>query len=79
MAPEALQALADSEDTLNMHFAGVFDSVVGQLNKLGYPGLTNPELVIKTELGGEKVLTSSSTQVHYIRPRNHGDYTARSL
>ena len=38
VAPEALQALADSEDTLNMHFAGVFDSVVGQLNKLGYSG-----------------------------------------
>jgi predicted ATP-dependent endonuclease of OLD family len=68
VAPEALQALADSEDTLNTHFAGVFDSVVGQLNKLGYPGLTNPELVIKTELGGEKVLTSSSTQVHYVVP-----------
>jgi predicted ATP-dependent endonuclease of OLD family len=68
VAPEALQALADSEDTLNSHFAGVFGSVVGQLNKLGYPGLTNPELVIKTELGGERLLTSSSTQVHYVVP-----------
>ncbi|GAA1530824.1 ATP-dependent endonuclease [Kribbella lupini] len=68
VAPDALQALSDSEKNLNAHFAGVFGSVVGQLNKLGYPGLTNPELVIKAELGGERLLTSSGTQVHYVVP-----------
>lgn len=78
-APEALQALAESEETLNTHFAGVFAPVVDRLNKLGYPGLTKPELLVKTELGGENLLTSSSAQVHYIVPGDPAGGTAITL
>ncbi|MEU1242962.1 ATP-dependent endonuclease [Micromonospora parva] len=64
---DALRALAESEARLNAHFADVFESTLGSLRKLGYPGLTNPELVIKTELRADTLL-SGSAQVHYAVP-----------
>jgi predicted ATP-dependent endonuclease of OLD family len=68
----ALQALTDSEQSLNKHFGTVFAPIVEQLNKLGYPGIDNPELTIKTELHADSLL-SSSAQVHYVVPGESAD------
>ncbi|MFI5734968.1 ATP-dependent nuclease [Kribbella sp. NPDC051587] len=73
----AIQALSDSEEMLNRHFGEVFDPIVKRLNKLGYPGVDNPRLLIKTELHGEALLTSSA-QVHYAAP-GLGDEPAMTL
>ncbi|MEU5910216.1 ATP-dependent endonuclease [Micromonospora sp. NPDC047527] len=64
---DALRAIAESEERLNAHFAQVFEPTLGSLRRLGYPGLTNPELVIKTELRADTLL-SGSAQVHYVVP-----------
>lgn len=61
---EALRALAESENRLNDHFADVFAPTLAQLSKLGYPGLANAELVIRTDLKADSLL-SGSAQVHY--------------
>ena len=61
---DALRALAESENRLNDHFADVFAPTLKRLSKLGYPGLTNPDLVIRTDLKADSVL-SGSAQVHY--------------
>jgi predicted ATP-dependent endonuclease of OLD family len=60
----ARRALAEAEGKLNDHFAKVFAPTLESLSKLGYPGITNPELVIRTELNPDSVL-SGSAQVHY--------------
>src|ERR1035437_820790 len=60
----ALRALAEAEGRLNDHFAHVFAATLENLSKLGYPGITNPELVIRTDLKADSVL-SGSAQVHY--------------
>jgi predicted ATP-dependent endonuclease of OLD family len=76
-----LQALAESEEVLNQHFGKVFKPIVDRLNKLGYPGVDNPELKIKTELHGDRLLTSSA-QVHYVvpgEPNGPGDSAAITL
>lgn len=61
---DALRALRESENRLNDHFADVFAPTLERLSKLGYPGLTNPDLVIKTDLKADSLL-SGSAQVHY--------------
>ena len=61
---DALRALAESENRLNDHFADVFAPTLERLSKLGYPGLTNPDLVIRTDLKADSLL-SGSAQVHY--------------
>jgi predicted ATP-dependent endonuclease of OLD family len=60
----ALRALAEAEGRLNDHFAQVFAPTLQSLSKLGYPGVTNPELVIRTDLKADSLL-SGSAQVHY--------------
>jgi predicted ATP-dependent endonuclease of OLD family len=60
----SLRALAEAEAKLNDHFAHVFSPTLESLSKLGYPGITNPELVIRTDLKADSVL-SGSAQVHY--------------
>jgi predicted ATP-dependent endonuclease of OLD family len=61
---DALRALRESENRLNDHFADVFAPTLERLSKLGYPGITNPDLVIKTDLKADSLL-SGSAQVHY--------------
>ena len=58
---EALRALKSSENELNKYFSVVFDSLLKSLNKLGYPGLNNPHLVIKC---AEHILSQNAC-VHY--------------
>jgi len=61
-----LQALAESEAQLNAHLAQVFEPTLKQLRELGYPGLDNPQLLIRSALNPETVMGSSGgARVHY--------------
>lgn len=60
----AVKALAHSEVQLNKHLETVFAPTLDMLNKLGYPGFANPNLVIKSAFDPESVLTKSAS-VHY--------------
>ncbi|GGR97565.1 hypothetical protein GCM10010169_47660 [Micromonospora fulviviridis] len=65
---EALNAISESEEKLNAHFAKVFGSTLEKLTQLGYPGLTNPSLVIKASFNPESILNTSA-RVHYALPQ----------
>lgn len=67
MDPEALSTLAESEASLNAHFATVFDGALTDIRTLGYPGFSNPEIVIKTSLKPES-LVHENAGVHYVLP-----------
>jgi len=62
---EATRALADSEQRLNEHLAHVFKPTLDTLNKLGYPGFADPELLIRSEVDPESIFSSKNTSVHY--------------
>lgn len=62
----AIKALADSEALLNEHLQQVFSDTLQRVEKLGYPGLTNPRLMIKSALNPATVMNSQDgAQVHY--------------
>lgn len=62
----ALKALALSEENLNEHLASVFEPTLRKLEQLGYPGLSNPRLLIKSALRPDAIMNSSEgTRVHY--------------
>ncbi len=62
----AIKALADSEILLNQHLEQVFDDTLKCLSQLGYPGLTNPRLIIKSALNPATVMNShDGAHVHY--------------
>jgi predicted ATP-dependent endonuclease of OLD family len=62
----ALRALFDSETGLNEHLADVFKDTLGRLSKLGYPGLNNPQLEIKSALNPATIMSSQDARVHYV-------------
>ena len=62
----ALRALFDSEKGLNEHLADVFKDTLNRLSKLGYPGLHNPRLEIKSALNPTTIMSSQDTRVHYV-------------
>lgn len=63
---EAIRALSESETLLNQHLEQVFAPTLERLADLGYPGFTNPRLVIKSTLNPETVMNSQDgAQVHY--------------
>ncbi|MGO4355224.1 ATP-dependent endonuclease [Rhizobium sp. RAF36] len=63
---EAQRALADSESMLNDHLDRVFGPTLNRLAELGYPGLGNPRLLIKTALNPATIMNSQDgTRVHY--------------
>lgn len=66
-----LNAIADSEQSLNVHFADVFKPTLESLKKLGYPGITNPDMVVKATLNAQNIL-SSNARVHYALPTTDG-------
>lgn len=68
-----LKALVTSENGLNEHLAKVFSDTLKRLSKLGYPGLKNPEIVIRAVLDPTTVL-GQDAKVHYVLP---GDTTAQ--
>jgi predicted ATP-dependent endonuclease of OLD family len=63
---KALRALFDSETGLNEHLADVFKGTLIRLSKLGYPGLHNPRLEIKSALNPATIMSSQDTRVHYV-------------
>jgi predicted ATP-dependent endonuclease of OLD family len=71
---EALSAIANSENSLNQHFANAFDDLLTSIEKLGYPGSSNPGLVVKASFSAKEVL-SASAQVHYALPDGNGGAT----
>ncbi len=64
---QALQALDVSEKELNSHLKNVFSDTLEQLKKLGYPGVNNPDIVIRAALDPSKIL-GQSAKVHYVVP-----------
>ncbi|MGJ4859504.1 ATP-dependent endonuclease [Labrys sp. La1] len=61
----ALKALFDSEAGLNDHLMNVFKDTLDRIATLGYPGLYNPRLEIKSGLNPTNVM-SQDARVHYI-------------
>jgi predicted ATP-dependent endonuclease of OLD family len=68
-----LKALSTSEKGLNEHLEKVFSDTLQRLSMLGYPGVKNPEIVIRAALDPTTVL-GQDAKVHYVLP---GDATAQ--
>ncbi|TYQ14102.1 UNVERIFIED_ORG: AAA ATPase-like protein [Zoogloea ramigera] len=63
---EAQRALYQSETLLNDHLERVFGPTLERLAHLGYPGVNNPRLLIKTALNPATILSShEGARVHY--------------
>jgi predicted ATP-dependent endonuclease of OLD family len=63
---DAISALAVSEGMLNKHLAKVFGPTLDKLRTLGYPGLSNPTLVLKSTLNPAAIMSShDGARVHY--------------
>jgi predicted ATP-dependent endonuclease of OLD family len=60
----ALKALFESEQALNVHLGEVFEPLLNRLATLGYPGVNNPQLKIKSALNPVHIM-SQDAQVHY--------------
>jgi predicted ATP-dependent endonuclease of OLD family len=67
-----LQALHASENSFNEHLAQVFQSTLNDLNTLGYPGIENPDLVIKSSFTANQIM-AQDTAVRYSLPRADGE------
>ena len=61
----AIRALSNSELLLNEHLRRVFEPTLARLSDLGYPGLANPRLLIKTALNPATIMSSHDARVHY--------------
>ena len=72
---DAIVALTQSESMLNEHLARVFEPTLSRLSALGYPGLTNPRLVIKSALNPATIMSShDGARVHYaLGPSKAGE------
>lgn len=63
---DAMRALSESESMLNDHLARVFEPTLRSLAELGYPGLANPHLLIKSALNPATIMSShDGAKVHY--------------
>lgn len=63
---EALRALAASEVSLNEHLERVFEPTLKSLSKLGYPGLSNPRMMIRSALDPAQIMSGrDGAVVHY--------------
>ncbi|WP_445493674.1 ATP-dependent nuclease [Photorhabdus sp. SF281] len=60
-----LKALFDSENGLNDHLMEVFKPTLDRIATLGYPGLHNPHLEIKSALK-PATLMSQDARIHYV-------------
>lgn len=61
----ALRALFNSEVGLNDHLKDVFKDTLDRIATLGYPGLNNPRLEIKSALNPAAVM-SQDAKIHYV-------------
>jgi hypothetical protein len=72
--PEALRALMDAEQNFNKHLRDIFEPFLAQVGQMGYPGVANPHLIIKSSLNPMAVLTAADgAQVHYALTDAPGD------
>ena len=72
----ALRALAVSEDQLNQHLEQVFSETLRRLSQLGYPGFSNPRLMIRSALNPATVMNSQDgAHVHYALNAENDDLT----
>ncbi len=63
---DALRALAESEAMLNEHLQRVFEPTLSRLAALGYPGLSDPQLLIRSTLNPVTIMNShNGARVHY--------------
>lgn len=70
---DAQRALSQSEALLNSHLERVFGPTLERLADLGYPGVNNPRLVIKTALNPATILSShDGARVHYAMDALNG-------
>lgn len=60
-----LKALFESEEGLNNHLMKVFEPTLNRIATLGYPGLSNPKLEIKSGLNPATVM-SQDARIHYV-------------
>jgi predicted ATP-dependent endonuclease of OLD family len=65
----ALKALFESERGLDKHLAEVFGPTLKRLERLGYPGLNNPRLEIRSALNPASIMTQDA-RVHYVLGRD---------
>lgn len=71
---EALSALAASEVSLNKHLERVFEPTLKSLSKLGYPGLTNPRMMIRSALDPAQIMSGrDGAAVHYALGADDGN------
>ena len=61
----ALKALFESESGLDTHLMEVFEPTLKRIATLGYPGLGNPRMEIKSGLDPSTVM-SQDARVHYV-------------
>lgn len=70
---EALRALAASEVSLNEHLERVFEPTLKSLSKLGYPGLSNPRMMIRSALDPAQIMSGrDGAIVHYALGADDG-------
>jgi len=62
---DVLRALANSEAMLNDHLERVFEPTLQSLARLGYPGLSNPRLMIRSALDPAAIMSERGARVHY--------------
>jgi predicted ATP-dependent endonuclease of OLD family len=71
---EALRALAASEISLNQHLERVFAPTLESLSKLGYPGVSNPRMMIRSALDPVQIMNGrDGAIVHYAVGTDIGD------
>jgi predicted ATP-dependent endonuclease of OLD family len=76
----AIYALTESETMLNNHLARVFEPILRHLSNLGYPGLTNPRLVIKSALNPVTIMSNhGGARVHYALGNSQNGVEAPTL
>lgn len=64
--PQALRALMDAEQAFNRHLEEIFEPFLAQIGQMGYPGVANPRLQIRSSLNPATVLSAADgAQVHY--------------
>lgn len=64
--PQALRALMDAEQAFNRHLEEIFEPFLAQIGQMGYPGVANPRLLIRSSLNPAIVLSAADgAQVHY--------------
>lgn len=77
--PGAISAIRSSEEKINNHLTEAFEPLLTSLKELGYPGVSNPNPIIKSVLNIEEIL-NSGTEVHYALPADaEGTENARTL